>query len=203
MYRAVDLAALSLPSFGRYPYRNSDESRQEPIRLSVASTELGQRPQIVPLAWRRDAPRLGLPIFVPIHDAQTIGTLAPSAREPAPQPAQSTIGTIQVLVRRLLDREQISAARRLLAALPPDQQAIESLRRLRVLLAEPIVTRKPRTRAGGIADLQWIRANGRDYSGRWVALLDGTLVDSDKQLVELVRRTRLAGYESTLFLHKL
>src|SRR2546422_8296750 len=124
-----------------------------------------------------------------------------AARVPCPRPEarinclyqpepQSVSALFESMVRQLLAREHISAARSLLQALPSGSTEGQSLRRLRVLLSEPRLHRRSAPRPGGSADLNWLTQNAAAYRGQWVAVANGTLLDADSSLEALLRRLR-------------
>jgi len=104
-------------------------------------------------------------------------------------------------VRQLLAREQVMAARKVLNALPPHQLREEPLQLLSRLLAKPTVMSRRAATSDHSAALAWLVDHATEYRGRWVALVDGALVDSDESLSALIRR--LGGSAATPFLHKL
>ena len=110
---------------------------------------------------------------------------------------------IETMVRQLLARERVLAARRLVAAVPSDHSANEPLRRLRVVLAEPVVRRRLPARTMPSGDIDWLRENAAKYSGKWVALADGELLAADESLASLRRRLRKLSLKVRPFLHRL
>ncbi len=108
------------------------------------------------------------------------------------------------MVRQLLAKERVLAARKLVAAVPSDDRVDEPLRRLRVVLAEPVVRRRfpaPVKRPGD--DFDWLRRNAGRYSGKWVALADGELLAADESLAALRRSLRDLAPKIKPFLHRL
>lgn len=110
--------------------------------------------------------------------------------------------SIESMARQLLARDQILAARKLVDAIPSDRFP-ESLRRLRVVLAEPVVRRRLPARAKRSGDIDWLRRNARSYSGKWVALADGELIAADESLAALRRRLRELAPKIKPLLHRL
>ncbi len=110
--------------------------------------------------------------------------------------------SIESMARQLLARDQILAARKLVDAIPSDRFP-ESLRRLRVVLAEPVVRRRLPARAKRSGDIDWLRSNARSYSGKWVALADGELIAADESLAALRRRLRELAPKIKPLLHRL
>ena len=110
--------------------------------------------------------------------------------------------SIEAIARQLLARDQILAARKLVDAIP-SARFPESLRRLRVVLAEPVVRRRLPARAKRSGDIDWLRGNARSYSGKWVALADGELIAADESLAALRRRLRELAPKIKPLLHRL
>ena len=97
--------------------------------------------------------------------------------------------SIESMARQLLAGDHVLAARKLVDRVPSDH-VTESLRRLRVVLAEPVVRRMLPASAKHSGDIDWLRKNAYSYSGKWVALADGTLLAADESLSALRRRLR-------------
>ena len=110
--------------------------------------------------------------------------------------------TIESMARQLLARNHVLAARKLVAGVPSHHVA-ESLRRLRVVLAEPVVRRRLPAPAKHSGDIDWLRGNAYSYSGKWVALADGKLLAADESLSALRRRLRELAPKIKPFLHRL
>ena len=78
-----------------------------------------------------------------------------------------------------------------------------SLRRLRVVLAEPVVRRRLPATAKHSGDIDWLRRNAYSYSGKWVALGDGKLLAANESLPALRRHLREIAPKIKPFLHRL
>ena len=113
------------------------------------------------------------------------------------------IVAIETMVRQLLARERVLAARKLVAAVPSDHSANEPLRRLRVVLAEPVVRRRLPARTKRSGDIDWLRKNAAKYSGKWVAVADGELLAADESLANLRRSLRKLAPNDRPLLHRL
>lgn len=151
----------------------------------------------------RDTLRLGFSFY----DLTSIGTphIRPEhhvdwPREPEPL---SLPALFESMVRQLLARDNVAAARRLLRALPSGTSERPSLRRLRVLLSEPRVQRRSAPRPGASADLEWLKHNASAYLGQWVAVAHGALVDADPSLEVLLGRLRQRRLDVSPLLHRL
>lgn len=99
-------------------------------------------------------------------------------------------------VRQLIDEERITAARRLLDSVPLHVANEPAIRRLRTLLAPPVVRVIAERGADRSRELDWLRTQGREHRGNWVAL-DGNrllaVAPSLRALRECVKRLALAG----------
>lgn len=105
-------------------------------------------------------------------------------------------------VRELVEREQVTEARKLLDAAPPDLLDEPSLLRWRSLLAPPRVTTAQRRDTDRRREYAWLRTHGSEYRGQWVALDDGRLVAAASSLQELRERLK-HGSASFPFVHHL
>lgn len=117
--------------------------------------------------------------------------------------SRSPAATLESMARRLLARGRILAARKLIQAVPSDQVVDEPLRRLRLVLAEPVVRRRMPAGARRSGDVDWLRRNAGNYSGKWVALVDGTLLAADDSLSGLRRKLRDRAPDAKPVLHRL
>lgn len=101
-----------------------------------------------------------------------------------------------LVVRNLIEREQIAVARNLLEALPLGLVDDPSLARLRKTLALPVVKTSDKLDIDRQDDYKWIRDYGREYQGQWVAVDKGQLLavaGTLRELLELVKRLPLGG----------
>jgi hypothetical protein len=116
----------------------------------------------------------------------------------------SVTAMLESMVRQLLARDRLSAARRLLQTVPSGGEPEgPSLRRLRMLLSEPHLQRRSAARPGGTADLTWLTRNAAAYRGQWVAVANGVLLDSDVSLDVLLKRIRSVATGVAPLLHRL
>lgn len=159
-------------------------------------------PRIDPGAFdrRRDAwgfqrveVRVAPPPFEPGASLQATADLA--SRRPAV--------AIEVMLRQLLADHRVLAARKLADAVPLDQALDESLRRLLLVLAEPVVRRRLPARPKSADNIEWLRRNAGSHAGRWVALADGELLAADESLAALRRKLRAFAPHVEPFLHRL
>ena len=109
---------------------------------------------------------------------------------------------IESMARRLLANGRVLAARKLVDGVPSGHVAGETLRRLRVALAEPVVRRTIPAEGKGSRDIEWLRRHAHRHTGQWVALVDGELVAADASLAVLRRRLRRLAPTSKPLLHR-
>ena len=119
--------------------------------------------------------------------------------DPAARPAAA----IETKLRQLLAEHRILAARKLADAVPRDQALDESLRRLLIVLAEPVVRRRLPARAKSVDNIEWLSRNARSHAGRWVALVDGELLAADESVAALRRKLAELAPHVKPFLHRL
>lgn len=117
--------------------------------------------------------------------------------------SRAPIAEMVSMVRQLLARDRVLAARKLIQAVPSTHAPDESLRRLRLVLAKPVVLRRLPARTLRSGDLDWLRRNAASYSGKWVALADGTLLAADKSLSALRRSLKEHAPHAKPLLHRL
>ena len=110
---------------------------------------------------------------------------------------------IEALLRQLLADDRVLAARKLADAVPPDQTLDESLRRLLMVLAVPVVRRRLPARAKSFDNMEWLRRHAGRHVGRWVALVDGELLAADASLAALRRKLTEIAPHANPFLHRL
>ncbi len=122
--------------------------------------------------------------------AQDLGSRRPAA-------------AIEAMLRQLLAAHRVLAARKLADAVPLDQALDESLRRLLIVLAAPVVRRRLPARAKGADNIEWLRRNAGSHARRWVALADGELLAADESLAALRRRLKELAPHVKPFVHRL
>ena len=126
-----------------------------------------------------------------------------SLRTAADLASRRPAAVIEAMLRQLLAGHRVLAARKLADAVPVDQALDESLRRLLVVLAAPVVRRRLPARAKGFENLEWLRRNAGSHVGRWVALVGGELLAADESLAALRRRLAEIAPHANPFLHRL
>lgn len=107
------------------------------------------------------------------------------------------------LIRTLVERDQVSAARNVLNALPDEAFEEPQLLALKRVLAVPKVSKK------GVADFdrsgeyQWLREHGREYVGKWVAVEGDRLVAVAESLKELRGQLRDLNLAKPPLIHRI
>ena len=111
--------------------------------------------------------------------------------------------SIQAELAEFIAANRIADARALLAAVPIDERVTGDLRAWSTVLAEPQVRSRAEVAPDGRRDLEWLRRNGSDYLGCWVALRDGVLVATAESLKEILAVVDDTGGREGVLFHKL
>ena len=124
-------------------------------------------------------------------------------RAPRESPApEAAVQPFVMAVRELIETEQISTARHMLDAAPAYVLGDPLVARLRSVLAPPVVKRLQKRDVDRSQEYEWLRAHGREYRGRWVALSGGNLVASALTLQELQQQLRSTHVLHPPLLHR-
>jgi hypothetical protein len=102
-----------------------------------------------------------------------------------------------------MESEQITLARKALAALPVGQLGDPIIIRLRKMLALPVTKTSAKRDIDRTLDYKWIRDHAQDYRGQWVALEKGELIGAATSLRELLDRVKLLRSEHRPLLHQI
>ena len=100
--------------------------------------------------------------------------------------AAKNIEIIYRVALSLMGSEQVTLARKALAALPLDRLGDPMIVRLRKMLAVPVTKTSQKRDIDRTLDYQWIRDHAQDYRGQWVALDKGELLAAAASLRELL-----------------
>jgi hypothetical protein len=152
--------------------------------------QFGQHPALI--AAERPLPRL----FIEAPETFSLGNRGPSPQDlPIPQtdephrPEQPTQEPnplpFLVTALRLIETEQLLAARRMLAVAPVSISNDPLLARLRAVLAPPVATRLDKRDVDRTPEFEWLRREGHRHRGRWVALTGDALLAEAPTLREL------------------
>ena len=102
------------------------------------------------------------------------------------------------LIWQLVEQQQLSAARRLLALLPDEL----GLRRIRRLLNPPETSVSPRQDTDRTADYEWLSRHAHEHAGQWVAVLGGSLVSAQPSLKALRQQLGELSLASPPLVHR-
>jgi len=120
-------------------------------------------------------------------------------KSPTPEP---DVRPFVMAVRELIETERITAARHILAAAPAYILGDPLVARLRSVLAPPVVRRMQKRDVDRTREYDWLRAHGREYRGRWVALVGSNLLASAPTLRELQEQLRTTDLSNPPLLHR-
>jgi len=124
-----------------------------------------------------------------------------------PPPAQGVAAKNTEITYRvalsLMENEQITLARKALAAVPVGQLSDPMIVRLRKMLAVPVTKTSLKRDTDRTLDYQWIRDHAQDYRGQWVALDKGELLGAATSLRELLNRVKPFCSEHRPLLHQI
>lgn len=106
------------------------------------------------------------------------------------------------LIRGMLDRDQVAAARALLSvALTELPSAPELLQTARVL-AVPKSARRSVRDVERTTEYSWLTSHAAAYRGKWVAVVGNELIASAGSLKELLRSLKSSGRENQALIHR-
>lgn len=140
-----------------------------------------------PQEWNRDSSQA-----TPQSTGAPEGGSLPSSRLSDQGTASVTFYPYATRIRSLLEEGRISEAQALLAIAGP---LVPLDSKLREVLAPPRIRAVDRRDTDRSSDFEWLRANGAQYRGQWVALEGGQLVAAAPSLKEL--REQLSGLPDT------
>jgi hypothetical protein len=126
-------------------------------------------------------------------------------KNPSPAPGLVT-EHIEITYRvalSLMEREQITLARKTLDALPVGRLGDPIIIRFRKMLTIPVTKTSQKRDIGRSLDYQWIRDHAQDYRGQWAALNNGQLLGAAASLRELLDRVNPLRSEHRPLLHQI
>lgn len=126
-------------------------------------------------------------------------------QSPVPSDAQerTSLETTYRVVLSLMEREQISLARKTLDALPLGRLDDPMIFRLRKMLAVPTSKTSQKRDIDRTQDYKWIRNYAQDYRGKWVALDNGRLLATASSLRELLDCVKALRLEYPPLVHQI
>lgn len=128
---------------------------------------------------------------------------SPKEFSPAPGVVVEDIEIAYRVALSLVEREQITLARKALDALPVRVLGDPTILRLRKTLAAPVTNTSEKRDIDRTVDYQWIRDHAQDYRGQWVALDNGKLLGAAASLRALLDRVKPLQSERRPLLHQI
>lgn len=127
---------------------------------------------------------------LPISGARSEARSAPVVR-----PSEQSNGQIRSFpyatsIRRLIEKDQVGAARRLLQVALSQGNPEPALARWQAVLAPPVVRTSTMTDVDRDLDYRWIDEKASAYSGQWVAIFCGELLAHAATLKEVLTELR-------------
>lgn len=116
---------------------------------------------------------------------------------------QIPVQAIYRVVLSLVEREQITLARKTLDALPVGRLDDPTIARLRKTLAVPTTKTSHKRDIDRAEDYRWIRDHAHEYRGQWVALANGQLLSAAASLRELLERVNSLDLKQRPLLHQI
>lgn len=107
------------------------------------------------------------------------------------------------LVRSLLEREDLEAARKMLDAMPLEVSETREARRLKKLLALPRVAVSETCDVDRTREYRWLRDHWQEYRGQWVALEGDRIAAAARSLKELRERLKALNLATPPLVHRL
>lgn len=147
-------------------------------------------PEFLIRALRSSWPTLGEdPIISPDRSAELVA------------PDRDTVPFVMA-VRRLIETEQLVAARQMLAAAPTHILTDPLVARLRSILSPPVVKRVQKRDVDRTREYEWLGTDGHKYRGRWVALDGNRLLAVASSLRELREQLKTVAFTHPPLLHR-
>lgn len=111
--------------------------------------------------------------------------------------------TAVTAIRDLMQREHVSAARRLLDLIPVGASEEPAITRLRRALMQPTVRPSIRKDTDRTRAYEWLRQHAREYRAQWVAVAEDGLVAAAPTLKQLRQQLEALGPMQQPLIHKL
>jgi len=106
------------------------------------------------------------------------------------------------LIRGMLDRDQVAAARTLLSVALAELPSAPELLRAAVVLALPKSARRSVRDVERTSEYSWLTSHAAAYRGKWVAVVGSELIASAGSLKELLQSLKSAGRENDTLIHR-
>lgn len=129
-------------------------------------------------------------------------TIIEFTRPAEPVPPERDAVPFVMAVRRLIETEQLVAARQMLAAAPTHILTDPLVARLRSILTPPVVKRVQKRDVDRTREYEWLGTDGHKYRGRWVALDGDRLLAVASCLRELREQLKTVAFTHPPLLHR-
>jgi hypothetical protein len=106
------------------------------------------------------------------------------------------------LIRGMLDRDQVIAARALLSVALTELPSAPELLRAAAVLAVPKSARRSVRDVERTNEYSWLTSHAAAYRGKWVAVVGNELIASAGSLKELLQSLKSSGRESEPLIHR-
>jgi len=124
------------------------------------------------------------------------------ARPPEPAPKERDAVPFMIAVQKLIEAEQLVAAREMLNAAPTHILTDPLVVRLRSILAPPVVKRVQKRDVDRSREYEWLETEGHKHRGHWVALDGDRLLAVASSLRELREQLRTIALTHPPLLHR-
>lgn len=119
----------------------------------------------------------------------------------AQEPPSDSVDSLASQIRSLIAAERISSARVLADGAVRRHPDSEELKLLREALYPGDVTRRQLPDSGHRSNMEWLTRHQDEHRGKWVALLDGQLVDAKADFEALMAALRPFGSDRRPLIH--
>ena len=106
------------------------------------------------------------------------------------------------LIRGMLDRDQVAAARALLSVALAELPSTPELVRTAGVLAVPKSARRSVRDVERTNEYSWLTSHAAAYRGKWVAVVGNELIASAGSLKELLQSLKSSGRENEALIHR-
>lgn len=124
-------------------------------------------------------------------------------RPPSAESQRPEIVSRVAVIRDLIQKEQISAARMMLDVISIGAFEEPAMKRLRRALTPPAVRRSDLRDTARTHAWAWLRQHGREYQGQWVAVAEHGLIAAAPTLKQLRAQIRALAPAEQPLIHKL
>lgn len=107
------------------------------------------------------------------------------------------------LIRGMIDRNQVDAARALLSVAITELPHAPDLLRAAVVLAVPKAARRSIRDVQRTSEYSWLNSHAAAYRGKWVAVVGSELIASATSLKDLLNLLKSSGRENEALIHRI